>query len=185
MTSLLIKNATLQQVPEILALDRLCFDGIWSRAGYEREIDSPNSSIWLMFLTKSDVEDKLIGLGCLWSIVEEAHITLLGIHPEYQRQGLGKLLLCTLLQDALNRKLKRATLEVKTTNYSAIALYDKFGFKVAGRRKNYYPKTGEDAFILWRAGLDKPEFLVELENWQTQTCQRLVPQYKLLQENLK
>ncbi len=185
MKLLLIKNATLQQVPEILALDKLCFGGIWSKAGYKREIDSPNSSILLLFLKQDNLERKLIGLGCLWSIVDEAHITLLGIHPDYQGQSLGKLLLTSLLQDAVDRKLERATLEVKTTNNIAIALYKKFGFEVAGRRKNYYPKTGEDAFILWRSGLEKPEFILELEAWKTQIHHILDSQYNLLQENLK
>ena len=180
-----MKNATLQEVPEILALDQLCFGGIWSKQGYEREIDSPNSSILLLFLKQDNLEAQLIGLGCLWSIVEEAHITLLGIHPDYQGQGLGKLLLTSLLQNAVARKLERATLEVKTTNYSAITLYQKFGFKVAGRRKNYYPKTGEDAFILWRSGLEKSEFITELETWKTQIHNILSSQYNLLPENLK
>ena len=185
MKLLIIQNATVQQVPEILALDRLCFGGIWSEEGYKREIDSPNSTILLLFLQEDNSEDKLLGIGCLWSIVEEAHITLLGIHPDYHRQGLGQLLLSALLQDAIDRKLERATLEVRTTNYAAIALYKKFGFKVAGRRKNYYPKTGEDAFLLWRSGLDKPEFLAELEGWKQKIWQQLTPQYILLPENLK
>ncbi|MDJ0648245.1 MAG: ribosomal protein S18-alanine N-acetyltransferase [Xenococcaceae cyanobacterium MO_188.B19] len=180
-----MKNATLEEIPEILALDKLCFGSIWSKEGYEREIDSPNSSILLLFLKQDNLEAKLIGLGCLWSIVEEAHITLLGIHPDHQGQGLGKLLLTSLLQNAVARKLERATLEVKTTNYVAIALYKKFGFKVAGRRKKYYPKTGEDAFILWRNGLEKPEFISELATKKTQIQDILNPQYNLLQENLK
>ena len=180
MKSLFVKNATLQEVPEILALDKICFGGIWSEAGYKREIDSPNSFILLLFLNRDNNKTtQLIGLGCLWSIVEEAHITLLGIHPDYHRQGLGQLLLTFLLENAVARKLERATLEVKITNFAAIALYQKFGFKIAGRRKNYYPKTKEDAFILWRTGLEKPEFLVELDTWKTHIDNLLIPEYTL------
>jgi ribosomal-protein-alanine N-acetyltransferase len=67
----------------------------------------------LLVITISDHEEtKVIGLGCFWAILEEAHITLLAIHPDFQGQGLGKLLLASLLEDAVKRKLERATLEV-------------------------------------------------------------------------
>ncbi len=120
MKLLVLQNATVKQIPDILALDLLCFDGIWSKEGYKREIESPNSSMLLLFLREINSEEKLLGIGCLWSIMSEAHITLLGINPDYQRQGLGELLLYALLQDAVGRKLERATLEVRTANYPAI-----------------------------------------------------------------
>ena len=157
------RQAIADDLDAIVALDKLCLGGIWSADGYLREIDSPNSTLLLI---QEDQEQTLIGLGCLWSIVEEAHITLLGIHPEYRRRGLGKLLLFLLLEDAVSRKLERATLEVKATNIIAISLYQKYGFREAGRRKNYYP-TGEDALILWLNGLDKPEFSQQLQMWQS------------------
>ena len=80
----------------------------------------------------------------------EAHITILAIHPNFQSQGWGKLLLNELLQKAQKKSLARATLEVSENNFKALNLYQKFGFQVAGRRKKYYQKTNEDALILWK-----------------------------------
>jgi ribosomal-protein-alanine N-acetyltransferase len=54
--------------------------------------------------------------------------------------------------------LEWATLEVKPSNQAALSLYQKFGFTEAGRRRGYYKDTGEDALILWRGGLQTPEF---------------------------
>ncbi|OKH21699.1 ribosomal-protein-alanine N-acetyltransferase [Hydrococcus rivularis NIES-593] len=127
-------------------------------------------------------EESIIGFGCFWAILEEAHITLLMIHPDYQRQGLGQLLLYALLKDACKRKLERATLEVRVSNQVAIFLYKKFGFKVAGRRKNYYQKTGEDALILWRGNLHRPEFSKELEIWHERVGARLAQNHWTLKE---
>ncbi len=178
---LVIQSATIQHIPAIVTLDRLCFGKLWTEEGYRREIDSPNSELLLMAVadlvgerinTTTQENSKIIGLGCMWSIVEEAHITLLGIHPDYQQQGLGKLLLVKLLQRALIRQLQRATLEVRLSNQPAIALYETFGFRHAGRRKRYYP-TGEDALILWRSGLDKPEFRKDLAEWEHSIGDRL------------
>ena len=178
MKLLQIKPAIAEEIPEILALDHLCFNGIWSEDGYRREIDS-DRSILLTLSIEDNTAVKIIGIGCSWSILEEAHITLLGIHPNYHRQSLGSLLLHTLLKDAVNRQLERATLEVVTSNQVAINLYEKFGFKVAGTRKNYYPKTGEDALILWRNGIDKPEFEIELKDRENQIRERICRQYLL------
>ncbi|WP_293354772.1 MULTISPECIES: ribosomal protein S18-alanine N-acetyltransferase [unclassified Microcoleus] len=115
----------------------------------------------------------LIGLGCLWAILEEAHITILAIDPRFQGQGLGQALLWALLKSANRRQLERATLEVRASNLVALSLYHKFGFKEAGRRKRYYADTGEDAAILWRSDIEKPEFQQYLANQKLKICDRL------------
>jgi len=115
----------------------------------------------------------LIGIGCLWAILEEAHIIMLAIHPQFQRQGLGQALLLALLKSACDRQLERSTLEVRSSNLAAVSLYKKFGFKEAGRRKRYYEDTGEDALVMWRSGLEKPEFQRYLAVEKVQMCDRL------------
>ncbi|MGF1542130.1 MAG: GNAT family N-acetyltransferase [Pleurocapsa sp.] len=179
-----------EQISEIMALDQLCFGGLWSQTGYLREIESPNSSLLALSVQESLAikfdqrskrqgtgDSQIIGIGCLWSIVEEAHITLLGIHPNYQRQGLGGLLLCLLFQDALHRGLKWATLEVKADNQPAINLYQKFGFQIIGKRKGYYQPEGKDALILWNKNLNQPEFSQYLAHWQKTIKSRLADRY--------
>ncbi len=163
-----------KQLEQIVQLDRICFGGLWTKGAYEREINSPNS--FLLGLVKQDdyQNEQLIGIGCFWAILEEAHITLLGIHPDYQRQGLGKLLLCRLLETAIAWPLERATLEVRVSNHPAIALYQKLGFEIAGRRYDYYPVPPEDALILWRSNLDDPQFHQQLKDYQQQTIQSLL-----------
>lgn len=116
-------------------------------------------------------EGLLVGLGCLWAILEEAHITLLAIHPDYRQQGLGQIVLLGLLSTARRRGLERATLEVRVSNAAAIALYEKFGFQTAGRRQRYYTQPEEDALMLWRSGLQNPEFHQFL-TWQAHQLRR-------------
>jgi len=160
---------TPQRITEIVALDRICLGGLWTENGYRREIDSPNSSLLILdlFDGKSSSSDGImVGIGCLWSIAEEAHITLLAVHPDHRRQGLGQLLLLTLLKDAIARKLAWATLEVNVNNRTAIALYQKFGFEVAGKRKGYYQATGEDAVILWLKGIQRSDFQLNILQWR-------------------
>ena len=59
----------------------------------------------------------------------------------------------TLLLELLERvsdEGARFTLEVRTSNLAAIALYERFGFRAAGTRRRYYQDNGEDALIMWR-----------------------------------
>lgn len=107
----------------------------------------------------------------MWAILEEAHITILAVKPHYQGRSLGQLLLYHLLTDAVSRSLERATLEVKEKNTVAISLYKKFGF-IVGRRKGYY-QNGQDALILWRGGLNTPQFQQDLGMWQQQISSKL------------
>ena len=159
-----------QHLPHVLDLDHRCFGGLWSEAGYRRELESDCSD--LVALIPAD-GPPLLGFACVWHILEEAHITVLAAHPDYPRQGLGQVLLLTLLQRARDRGLHHATLEVRASNQPAIALYEKFGFQLAGRRKRYYPDTGEDALIFWINQLQYTQFSERLREWEAAICDRL------------
>jgi ribosomal-protein-alanine N-acetyltransferase len=188
-------------LPAALDLDCRCFGGLWTEDGYRREIASPNSELLVLKQVEGKIQNSkftlshsptspsffptssfphlsispssLLGLGCYWAILEEAHITILAVDPQFQRQGLGQALLCALLSSAYQRKLEWATLEVRISNQSAVSLYEKFGFREAGRRRRYYQDTGEDALVLWRGGLQDPKFPRLLQDWQVQVRDRL------------
>lgn len=169
-----------EDLPAIVSLDQRCLGGLWSEAGYRRELDSPNSLFRILSTvdaspSPSPSMPSIIGIGCLWSILDEAHITLLGIDPLYQGQGLGQWLLLHLLMDAHQRDLHHATLEVRISNLAAHKLYQKFGFQSVGRRRRYY-SDGEDALLLWRSGLQAAEFAQELSSWRIGILDRLYHQ---------
>ena len=170
-SDLKLRSLTTDDLNAILELDQACFGGLWTMEGYQRELDSPNSE--LLGLLSPLSSNKLVGMGCFWAILDEAHITILGVHPQYHRQGFGQALLYALLKTACDRGLERATLEVRASNVAAISLYQKFGFKTAGRRRRYYKDNGEDALILWLSELQYPQFQRILENWHTIVNQQL------------
>lgn len=194
-TFLQLQPLTADQLLAVVELDQLCFGQLWTLDGYKRELASPNSDLLVIeeFSGKErevigqstqyvgenaaptalspegdpPLERSLVGIGCLWAILEEAHITILGVHPNYRGQGLGQALLYALLKKAWKRRLEWATLEVRASNRPAQSLYEKFGFQEVGRRRRYYKDTGEDALILWRSGLQAPEFPQTLSDWHS------------------
>jgi len=163
---------TLDRLEAAVELDRLCLGGLWTDDGYAREIDSPNSDLLLLSHHNGTEPPSGVGLGCSWAIVDEAHITLLAIHPDYRRSGLGSALFLDLLTLAHQRGMKRATLEVRASNQAALSLYQRFGFQEAGRRRRYYPDD-EDAVILWRSKLQYPDFPQTLATWKREIDARL------------
>jgi ribosomal-protein-alanine N-acetyltransferase len=169
-------------------LDRRSLGGLWSAQSYLRELSSPNSCLRILvkaFESKTDRDGEpsqmsissmaVVGVGCYWQIVDEAHITLLAIDPRYHRRGLGGWLLINLLEDTCQRHLQRATLEVRASNSRALALYQSFGFEPLGTRRRYYP-DGEDALILWQNSIKTTDFRQELALRLESTLDRLKSQ---------
>jgi ribosomal-protein-alanine N-acetyltransferase len=71
----------------------------------------------------------------------------IAVAPEHRRRGVAAELIESLFEEA--GEGARFTLEVRTSNRGAIAMYERFGFRPAGHRRRYYHDTGEDALIMW------------------------------------
>ncbi len=82
--------------------------------GYQREVDSLNSELIALLSG-----DRLVGYGCFWAIVDEAHITILAVHPDYQ-QGFGQLILLALL-DQVHKTLVLLEVRGNAETFNTIA----------------------------------------------------------------
>ncbi|MGH9180842.1 MAG: ribosomal protein S18-alanine N-acetyltransferase, partial [Acidimicrobiales bacterium] len=100
----------------------------------------------------------VIGYAGLMLAGLDAHVTTLAVDPAWQRHGVGTLLLAELAAQAVERRCRNLTLEVRVGNLAAQRLYGAFGFVPAGIRKNYYVETNEDALIMWANDIDTSEY---------------------------
>jgi ribosomal-protein-alanine N-acetyltransferase len=89
-------------------------------------------------------------------MVDEAHVTTFAVDPRWRRRGVGEQLLLALLDLAVARRAREATLEVRLSNMPARRLYEKYGFKPVGIRPRYYSDNGEDALIMTTDALESP-----------------------------
>ena len=134
---------TREDVPQIAALERACFSDPWSETSVESEL-SNTLSLWLV----AAEGEKVAGYVGSQAVLGEADMMNLAVLPGYRRQGIAENLVTELISQ-LNRAGNYAlTLEVRASNDPARALYEKLGFRLAGRRPNYYEKPKEDALIL-------------------------------------
>ena len=125
-------------------LDQKSFNGFWSKSQWERELTDPKRIC--LGIMESETK-KLLGLCSAWSVIDELHITFLGVHPKHQRRGIGKFLLSELIKSSKSLHTNHIHLEVNKNNEPAKALYKSMGFKTIGIRSNFY-KDGSDALTL-------------------------------------
>jgi ribosomal-protein-alanine N-acetyltransferase len=83
-----------------------------------------------------------------WLVRDEVHILNLATHPEARRHQHGERLMRHVIEFARAHRCRVITLEVRRSNYSAIHLYRRFGFRPVGVRPNYYVEDGEDAIVM-------------------------------------
>ncbi len=92
--------------------------------------------------------DYVVGYVGVWFMADEAHIVAIAVREEYQRLGLGELMMQGVVEMATARKMRCITLEARVSNHPAHALYEKYGFQRVGIRKGYYTDNHEDAVIM-------------------------------------
>ena len=135
---------TADHLDEVAELERICFSVPWSRKMLAEELENLLSA----FLVALDDSGRVVGYAGVQVVLDEGYITNVAVRPECRRQGIAAKLLQVFLDFAKANHLAFLTLEVRASNYDAIALYGSRGFRSVGRRKNYYEHPKEDAIIM-------------------------------------
>ncbi len=118
-------------------------------------------------------KDTLVGFAGLWLMVNEAHVTTIGVKESLRGRGLGELLFASMMDLAIEIDARRVTLEVRASNTGAQNLYRKYGLVDEGIRKHYYSDNNEDALIMWSGDLNDLEYRKKLRTNMTQLTARL------------
>jgi ribosomal-protein-alanine N-acetyltransferase len=139
-----IRPLAYADLPQVIAIERRAFPTPWSLAMFVLELSKP-SGICLAALEHGVIVGYLVcsRYDTVW------HLMNVAVEPPKQRQGIASALLERLFEQA-DRPREQYTLEVRTSNEAAIRLYERFGFRAAGRRRAYYHDNREDALIMWR-----------------------------------
>ena len=131
-----------RHIKEIARLEELCFSEPWSEEGILEAY-----RLGTKFFA-AEADKKLIGYIGIKAVIDEGYITNIAVFPEFRRRGVAKALLNKVFEFAKEKGLSFVSLEVRPSNTVAISLYEKTGFKEAGRRKNFYRLPLEDALIM-------------------------------------
>ena len=144
-----IRPLTYADLPQVIAIERRAFPTPWSLAMFVLELSKP-SGICLAGL----LEDRIVAYLVCSRYDTVWHLMNIAVDINLRSQGLATSLLERLFELA-DRPSEQYTLEVRTSNEAAIRLYERFGFRAAGRRRAYYHDNREDAVIMWRTLPDR------------------------------
>ena len=185
-----IEPMQLDDIPEVSRVERRCFSNPWPESAYRRELRNAEGNHYIVLRRRQKISaetqsvaeqrgrllllpllrkperrnaDPIIGFAGMWILFDESHVTTIGVAPEFRGQGLGELLLVNLFDAAMRRNGQWLTLEVRVTNRTAQALYEKYGFTRQGIRRHYYSDNGEDADIMWSSSLREPGYREHIE----------------------
>jgi ribosomal-protein-alanine N-acetyltransferase len=143
-----IREMTLEDIPKILLIEEESFLTPWSREAFFEELNINPLARYFVGVC----EEGIFGYIGMWLILDEAHITNIAVGKAFRGRGYGGTLLEEAMGSAREMGAKAFTLEVRESNFPAINLYTRMGFKVGGRRKNYYQDSQEDALLMWLRG---------------------------------
>ena len=140
---MILTNMENRHVPQVAALEKMCFSDPWSENSVASELENPLSR-WLVAVEGEQV----LGYVGSQTVLDESDMMNLAVDPAFRRRGIARALVCALIEELGKKGSRQLTLEVRASNESAQALYAQLGFESVGRRKNYYFNPREDALIL-------------------------------------
>ena len=141
---LFITSMRSEDIPAVMQVERECFATPWSEASYRTELTNQCAEYYVAWINGA-----LVGYVGMWLIMDVVHITTIGVAEHCRGNKVGERLLVRLLDASKERGAQRVTLEVRKSNLVAQNLYEKYGFRAAAIRKNYYSDNQEDAVIMW------------------------------------
>ena len=170
--TLTLRYMSLDDIPQVVAIDRVSFNPAWSPQSYAYEIEQSTYSHmvvledsamqarvvtrrtrWQRLLAYFNghsngikIRRQIVGYGGLWNIMDEAHISTIAVHPQWRGSGYGEVLLAGMIQRAITLEATYIVLEVRVSNITAQNLYRKYEFEIVGTKTNYYRNNNEDAY---------------------------------------
>ena len=139
-----IIDAEEKHIKALHEIENECFSMPWTMDMLKAQLKDSRHE----FIIAEDGEGKVLGYVGMMYVIDEGYISNVAVSAKYRRQGIADALICALYERAFALGLSFMTLEVRKSNLPAISLYEKHGFTVVGKRKNYYELPKEDALLM-------------------------------------
>lgn len=142
--NLVIEKMTSSDINGVYEVEKNCFTDHWSKDAFNKELKNDVANYLV-----AKINNKVVGYVGIWFVMDEGHITNVAVHSDYRGLKIGDKLIQALVNLCKENNIVSMTLEVRVSNIVAQSLYKKYGFKLAGIRKEYYSDNREDAMIMW------------------------------------
>lgn len=135
-----------QDILELVKIEKQCFSVPWSENSFKTAFEDSYSQF---FVAKTQLNDCIVGFSGIYVAAKtEGYVYNIAVLPAYRGRGIGTNLMKALLEYSDKNKLEFLSLEVRESNYIALAVYENLGFEKIGIRKNFYELPTENAVIM-------------------------------------
>ena len=149
MTTVELRRLGLGNLQAIEEIERRSYPTPWSSSMFAGELAKP-SSICLGAFDVDGESGTLCGYLIVSRYVDAWHVMNIAVDPAHRSRGIATMLLDRLFELTAADARRGYTLEVRVSNATAIALYERLGFESRGIRRGYYTDNREDALIMWK-----------------------------------
>ena len=149
MTTIELRRLVLDDLEDIDEIERRAYPTPWSRSMFAGELSKP-TSICLGAFEADAEEGALVGYLIVSRYVDAWHVMNVAVEPAQRGRGVATMLLERVFELTVDDARRGYTLEVRVSNTTAIALYERLGFEARGLRRGYYTDNREDALIMWK-----------------------------------
>ena len=143
-----VRQGVPADLPAVSRIEARSFDDPWSDITLGGELLADTLRLPLVAMLGDQADGKPAGYLMAWKVVDQLHVLNIAVDPGLRRGGIATALLLEAARQALEIGLSEMTLEVRRSNDSGRAFYDRHGFIEVGVREGYYADTGEDAVIM-------------------------------------
>jgi ribosomal-protein-alanine N-acetyltransferase len=147
-TAITLRAMMAGDLPAIIRIEQASYTMPWTEATFRGLLRRRDAD-----LVVADAGGHPVGYAVAWSVAEQCELGNVAVTADWRGLGIGRALVLEILQLAASRGVREVFLEVRPSNPVAQRLYASLGFRLVGRRKNYYFEPVEDALVM-RLGLD-------------------------------
>ena len=138
-----VRPAADSDIPRIFEIAQNNAQNPWKEHLFEAELQNRYAC-----LLCAETEGEIIGFCDAHLVLENAHINELCIESQYRKRGIATMLVCEIMKTAKESGCSNVTLEVREQNAAARVLYEKLGFKIAGKRAGFYHDPPDDGLTM-------------------------------------
>ena len=151
-----LRPMTFDDLDQVVALEARTYGQPWTAKVFRDELTAPSRTYIV-----AEADGRIVGYAGMMVVGDDAHVNTVAVDPDVRGAALGTRLMLHLIEAGLAAEARNLTLEVRTSNSAAQALYRKFGMAPVGVRKNYY--RNEDALIMWAHDIDSDDYSERIE----------------------
>jgi ribosomal-protein-alanine N-acetyltransferase len=149
MEEVTIRRMEAHDLGRVMDIERRSYTMPWTEATFRGLLRRTDADLFVA----ETLELEVAAYAVFWAVLDQGELGNVAVAPEWRSRGIARCLLDAVVRRARERGVRELFLEVRISNNTARQLYQSYGFREVGRRRNYYMEPVEDALVM-RKDLD-------------------------------